>query len=88
MKNMSGSVLGNLRTKAERVQKKLLLCSLDELYAIFKEKYPEAKVGRSKFFQLRPKWCVFAGTSGTHVVCVCKYHENFKLILSAVGFTR
>lgn len=26
---------------------------------------------------------MLAGSSGTHIVCVCEYHENFKLLVSA-----
>lgn len=40
-------------------------------------------VSLSKFAQLRPKWCVFAGSSGTHSVCVCTIHQNFKTMLDA-----
>lgn len=32
---------------------------------------------------LRPKWCVLAGTAGTHFVCVCTIHENVSLLLHA-----
>lgn len=33
------------------------------------------------FCSLQPKWCVLPGSSGTHSVCVCKYHQNVKLII-------
>ena len=67
----------------EHKQKVLILCNLKELYVHFKEIYPDAKVGFSTFADLRPKWCVLAGSSGTHSVCVCSHHENLKLKLSA-----
>ena len=51
-------------------QKRLILCNLKELYATFCEKYPELKIGFSKFCSLRPKWCVPVSSKGTHSVCV------------------
>lgn len=60
-------------------QKRLILGNLNEIYQLFKQKYPFEKVSFSKFASLRPPECVLAGSSGTHVVCVCLIHENFKL---------
>ncbi|KAF2901339.1 hypothetical protein ILUMI_04845 [Ignelater luminosus] len=68
--------------KRVHLQKQLLMCNIDELYQQFKSEYPDTKVGLTKFFTLRPKQCIFAGDSGTHVVCVCIYHQNVKLILN------
>lgn len=62
-------------------QKRLILCNLKELYTAFKDENPQLKVGFSKFCSFRPKWCVLAGASGTHSVCVCVYHQNVKLML-------
>lgn len=67
--------------KSEHKQKQLLLCNLNELFVKFKETYPDIKIGRSKFCELRPKWCIIAGASGTHSVCVCSYHQNVKLMI-------
>lgn len=63
-------------------QKRLILYSLNELFVSFKQKYPDHKIGRSAFCSLRPKWCVLPGSAGTHNVCVCKYHQNVKLMLA------
>lgn len=63
------------------VQKRLILSNLKEAYIIFKEKYPQMKVGFSKFAELRPKHCVLVGKSGTHSVCVCTTHQNIKLMI-------
>lgn len=65
------------------LQKRLLLCNLKELYALYKEKYPNDKVGFTKFCELRPKHCVLAGSRGTYSVCVCALNQNFKLLISA-----
>jgi hypothetical protein len=39
-------------------QKILLLCNLQELFALFKKQYPMEKIGFSMFCSLRPKWCI------------------------------
>lgn len=66
-------------------QKRLMLCNVQELYALFNKKYPDIKVGLSMFFKLRPKYCVSAGATGTHKICVCQTHEDVRLIVSALG---
>ncbi|XP_065079421.1 uncharacterized protein LOC135702321 [Ochlerotatus camptorhynchus] len=66
------------------VQRRLVLCNLQEAYSIFKNTYPDIKIGFSMFASNRPKHCVLAGTSGTHTVCVCIYHQNVKLIFKTL----
>ena len=69
------------------VQKRLILCNLKELYQSFKKKnHPSIQISFSKFASLRPRHCVFAGSAGTHSICVCKYHQNVKLMIEAVDF--
>ena len=69
----------------EHVQKRLLLCNLNELYTAFKMHHSKEKIGFSTFCSLRPKWCVLVGSAGSHSVCVCTYHENVKLLLQAIS---
>ena len=38
-------------------QKRLLLCNLHELFTTFNVICPDAKIGFSKFCNLRAKWC-------------------------------
>ena len=66
------------------MQKQLILCNLNELYVEFKSNYPNLKVGFSKFCTLKPKWCVYAGASGIHSVCVCTHHQNSILLVNAI----
>ena len=66
--------------KAQYEQKRLLLCTLSELHTAFKEQNPEDKVGFTKFCMLRPKWCIGAGASGFHNICVCTIHQNVVLL--------
>ena len=59
----------------EKVQKRLLLASISEIYANFKAEFPSLKIGFSTFTLLRPKWCMPVGAAGSHV-CVCTYHQT------------
>ena len=63
------------------VQKRLILSNLNDTHQLFKEKYPDKRIGFSKFADVRPKHCVLAGASGTHSVCVCTIHQNVKLMM-------
>ncbi|CAH0558681.1 unnamed protein product [Brassicogethes aeneus] len=64
-----------------KISKKLILCNLKEAYKHFKDKFPDIKIGFSKFAELRPKQCILAGQSGTHSVCLCTTHQNIKLMI-------
>jgi len=61
-------------------QKRLLLCNIDELYALFKSENPNVAISRSMFFSLRPKQCVTVSAPGAHSVCVCTHHQNVNLM--------
>ena len=65
-------------------QKRLLLCTVKELYNHFLSKYPEAKIKFTSFYSLKPKWCIQPGKSGTHSVCVCAIHQNVVLLCDAI----
>lgn len=64
------------------LQKRLLLGNLKELHTAFKNEHPNCKISFSKFAELRPRECILAGGNGTHSVCVCKTHQNIKLMIS------
>ena len=66
------------------IQKRLLLCNLKELYVAFKNEHLDAKIGFSTFCSLRPRWCIIAGATGTHSVCVCTWHQNVKLMVDVL----
>ena len=67
------------------MSKRLILGNIKELYAAFKARHPDAKIGFSTFAALRPKWCIPVGPKGSHIVCVCTHHENVKLLLDVEG---
>ena len=66
--------LEEMMTLKKRRLKRLVLSNLSEIYSKFKEENPDLKIGFSTFASLRPRWCVLAGPSGTHSVCVCTHH--------------
>ena len=74
--------------KGVHQQQRLLLLNLNELYTAFKNKFPNEKIGLSKFYMLRPKWCATVGSTSTHSVCVCSIHQNVKLLLKAVNLDK
>ena len=79
-----GSV--SIRSKdGEKVhhQKCLVLSNISELYVSWKETNPCKNIGFSTFAAQRPKYCVLVGATGTHAVCVCKYHQNPTLMAEA-----
>jgi hypothetical protein len=74
--------------KETKIQKRLLLLNIDELFFKFKE-YSLNKLcmkccSKSKFYGLRPKHVIEVGAAGTHNICVCKTHQNIKLLLDAI----
>lgn len=68
----------------QQIQKRLLLVNIKELYAEYKKQFSEDKISFSKFSDLRPKWCVTVGGTGTHYVCVCEIHQNVKLLCFSI----
>ena len=63
-------------------QKRLVLYMLKELYQSFKERHPGIEVGFFTFATLRPKWCVLAGSTGTHLY-ICTIHQNVILMFKS-----
>lgn len=73
----------------EEIQKSLLLNNLEEIYANFKEQYPNEKIGFTKFCSLRPEnFVLIDSKDGAHNVCVCVYHQNLKLLLEAANLEK
>ena len=70
------------------VGKKLLTLTIDELYKMYvadcEQKRKVKPIGRTKFGQLRPKHIVTADANGAHSYCVCKSHQNIKLMLESI----
>ena len=71
----------------QKVQKRMILCTEYEAFLLFKEEYKDVKIGHAKFAEARPKNVVLPGSAGTHVVCVCTYHQNPKLMIANSGIS-
>lgn len=85
---MHDTVTVRINDVKEKCRKKLLLLTLKEAYLQFKQKFPDNKIGFSKFAELRPKECILPNGKGTHNVCVCTIHQNFKLALENSGILK
>ncbi|CAH0547009.1 unnamed protein product [Brassicogethes aeneus] len=79
------SVRDSKTGKRIHMQKLLLFVNLKELNLTFQERYPQLKIGLSKFSSLRPPWCVTVTACGVHSVCVCETHQNLKLLTAALS---
>ena len=69
-------------SKVEK-QKRHLSMSIIEAYNLWKEENKSAKLGKSTFASLRPQHVLPASKLPKNV-CVCRYHENFILLLEAL----
>ena len=67
-------------------QEWLVLWNLHQLFIAFKERNPDVKIGFSMSCTLHPKWCVIAGSSGTHSVYVCITHQNTISLVDALNW--
>ena len=65
--------------KKQQIQKRHLLWSLQETYALFKKEHSSVKIGFSKFCSLRPQNVLLSGQY-PHQACLCSYHENIRLL--------
>lgn len=85
MPHKKETVTVRIGEEKQKMQKRLLLSDIKDLYELFCTQHPECPIGTTKFAELRPKWCVIAGSSGTHSVCVCTTHHNFEAMFEAAN---
>lgn len=71
--------------KKVHLQKRLVLEDIMYIHGEYKKGCQHPPVGKSTFAALRPANYILAGSNGTHSVCVCTYHQNPKLMVSAIG---
>ena len=67
-----------LMIKKQPVAKRFMLLTIGEAYEKFKNDFPQCTIGRSKFFELKPR---HVKPIQLHETCCCMYHENFELLL-------
>jgi hypothetical protein len=58
--------------KRLKIQKRLLLINIKELYDEYKKKYSSAVCKLSVFFENRPVYVINVGATG-HIPCVCVF---------------
>lgn len=66
-----------------KIQKRLMLMSVEEAYKEFKEMFPDQPVSSSKFHSLRPAHVVIM-SKAPHNMCCCTYCENMQYIFDAL----
>lgn len=88
MPNKKDKVVVRFDGEKKEEQKRLLLNDIKNLHNQFKKEFPAHPIGLTKFAELRPKWCVLAGSAGTHNVCVCTIHQNFKAMIDAINLAK
>ena len=67
-----------LLIRKQSVAKRFMLLTMGEAFEEFKIKFPQYVIGKSKFFNLRPR---YVQPTRFHDTCCCMYHENFDLLL-------
>ena len=67
-----------LLIKKQPVAKRFMLLTMGEAFEEFKIEFPQYVIGKSKFFDLRPR---YVQPTCFHDTCCCMYHENFDLLL-------
>ena len=70
--------------KKLKKQKILLFACLKDLYIEFKKSNSQLKMGFKKFCELPLKWYIAVTRKDSHNVCVSSYHQNVKLLYSAI----
>jgi len=70
--------------KKNIVQKRYLTITILEAHQMFKEENPEARVGKSKFSEFRPKHVQLLADI-PHNVCICKIHGNMDSLLLGIS---
>ena len=68
------------REKGSKIyyQKRHLFHTLNETYRLFKEEYPNLKIGKTSFVSVRPVGLyVLPMGDMPHEVCICQKHANF-----------
>lgn len=70
----------------EKVQKRHMVITVKEAFALFAKENPEINIKRSKFYELRPG-NVLLTSEMPHNVCICKRHANFNFVVEALSKT-
>ena len=64
-----------------KVSRRLLNYKISEAYFLFKQEFPNVKVGLSKFAELRPQQVKLVGSKNSHDSCYCVGCRNPELLI-------
>ena len=67
----------------EKRQRRYLQYNIKECFEMFKKENQNVNIGLSKFFSLRPQFCLSLSKTPENL-CLCIYHENMELIVAAL----
>lgn len=81
--NVSDVITVKENCQKKKVSIKHMMYSVRETHGMFLKEYPQAKIGISKFFELKPE-NVRSFTKMPHNVCVCMIHENLRCSLKTL----
>ena len=62
--------------------KRFMQMTISEAYRLFSVENPSLQIGKSKFYELRPK---DVKPESPHDVCLCIYHENIQYVKKLFG---
>lgn len=68
----------------EVVSKCYMIMTISEAYELYKNEMNPDYVGKSLFYQFRPKHIQLSSKT-PHNMCVCQYHSNFGFLLKSCG---
>jgi hypothetical protein len=71
--------------KRVRESKRQILMSREQLYLEFSKEYPHIKLSISTVMLQKPLQCKWPERRGFQRTCLCHYHQNFHLLLNAIG---
>lgn len=66
-----------------KLQKRHLYYTIKETHSLFELEYPERKIGKSKFAELKPPNVLHRAETPKDA-CLCQYHENITLLCNAL----
>jgi hypothetical protein len=66
------------------MQRRYLILATAEVYACFKEEFPNIRVGETMFRKLRPMHVLYASETPRNT-CLCTLHENMKLLFDSAN---
>lgn len=76
-------IIKNKNGIKEKLQKRVMLTTIEDAYSEFCSLYPQHIICRSKFFELRPKFVLLLSQT-PHNVCCCIYCSNFRFLFDAL----